>query len=232
MLKGVGMSDNKFNISVEQMGEAGMHFGHRISKRHPGMIPFIYGTRNTIHLIDLEKTAEKLNEALEFISKLGQEKKTILLVGTRIQVREITKKFAEDCNFFYVNSRWLGGTFTNFETIKKRLEYFRELKRKRDEGELEKYTKKERLDMTREIEKLEVRFGGIEKMTKLPDAIIVLSACENMSTIKEAQEKNIPVVAVTDTDANPKGIDYIIPANDDAVLSLQYILEKIKKAYA
>lgn len=218
-----------FNIKPEEMMQAGLHFGHRASKRHPKMQPFLYGTRNTVHIIDLAKTYEKLKEALGFIQELITDDKTLLFVGTKIQVKDLIKDTAKICNLPYVNERWLGGTFTNFGTVQKRVEYFKDLEKKKSEGELEKYTKKEKVKIERHLQRLEIKFGGLKNLTELPAAIFVLDMKKDALAIKEARKKGIKVIAIADTNVDPTLADYPIPANDDAISSVKYILEKVKE---
>lgn len=217
-------------ISVEEMTAAGVHLGHRVSRAHPKMKPYLYGTKNGVHIIDLEKTKEKLVAALKFIKGLVSENKTLFLVGTKIQVKEMTRAAAEECGFPYVNERWLGGTLTNFEIIKKRIDYFKDLEKKKAEGELEKYTKKERIEIDRELKKLERKFGGIKGLEKLPEAIFVLDMKKEALAVKEALAKGIKVIGIAHTNVDPNLADYPIPANDDAISSVKYILEKVKEA--
>jgi len=221
---------SKLNLNLEEMAEMGLHFGHRTSRIHPKMMPYIYGTRNTVHIIDLNKTAEKLEQALDFIQKLVSEDKILLLVGTKIQFKDLVKDIATKSNLPYVNQRWLGGTITNFEIIKKRIEYFKELERKKKDRELEKYTKKERSEMDKELKDLEAKFGGIKTLEKTPDAILVLDIKKDILAIREARKKGIKIIAIADTNVDPTLVDYPIPANDDAISSVKYILEKIKDA--
>lgn len=218
-----------FKLNPEEMAEAGLHFGHRTSRIHPKMKPYIYGTRNTVHLIDLEKTAEEFKKALKFIQKLISESKILLFVGTKIQIKDLVKNTAKDCDLPYIEERWLGGTFTNFGTIKKRLEYFKELERKKETGELAKYTKRERGKMDEELKDLEVKFGGIKNLEKLPDAVFVLDMKKDVLAAKEARKKGIKIVGITDTNIDPTLVDFLIPANDDAISSVKYILEKVKE---
>jgi len=220
---------DEFGIDIEEMAQAGVHFGHRASRIHPKMKPYIYGMRNTVHIIDLGKTAEKFKEALKFIQKLIAENKTLLLVGTKIQIKNLVKETAIECGLPYVVNRWLGGTFTNFEVIKKRVEYFKDLEKKMTEGEFEKYTKKERAKIDQELRNLEVSFGGIKDLTQLPDAVFVLDMKKDGLTVKEAIMEGIKVIAVSDTNTDPSLADYPIPANDDAISSVKYILEKVKE---
>lgn len=219
-----------FNIDLEEMAQAGVHFGHRTSRLHPKMAPFIDRVRNTVHIIDLKKTAEKLKEALKFIQQLTSEDKTLLLVGTKIQVKNLLKDIAKECQLPYVTERWLGGTFTNFETIKKRIKYFKELENKKKEGKLEKYTKKEKHKIEQELRDLEIKFGGIKNLERLPDAIFVIDMKKNALAVKEARRKGVKVIGICDTNVDPTLADYPIPANDDAISSVKYILEKVKEA--
>ncbi len=218
-----------FGISVEEMAKEGLHFGHKSSKIHPKMKPYLYGVRNGIHIIDLEKTKEKLGEALKFIRELISENKVLLVVGTKVQAKKLVKDFAKECGLLYVSERWLGGTFTNFGVIKKRIDHFKDLEDKKTKGELEKYTKKERGKIDLELKGFERKFGGIKDMEKLPDAIFVLSMEKDNIVIKEAKDKNIKIIAVSDTNTDPTSVDYSIPANDDALNSIKYILKKVKE---
>jgi small subunit ribosomal protein S2 len=216
------------NPGSDEMTEAGLHFGHRTSKVHPKMKQYIFAVKNGVHIIDLEKTKEKLDLALDFIKKLVEEEKMIVLVGTKIQFKNLVKEIAEEAKIPYITKRWLGGTFTNFKTIRKRIDYFKDLQERKEKGELEKYTKKERLNIDRELENLEDKFGGIKNVEKLPDAIFVLDMKKDGLAIKEAREKGVKVIAIADTNMDPSLADYVIPANDDAISSVKYILEKVK----
>jgi len=219
----------KFDINTEEMAKAGLQFGHRTSRVHPQMKPYIFGAKNTIHLIDLEKSAEKLREALDFIKKIISEKKTLLLIGTKIQIKDLVKQTAQECQLPYVNERWLGGTITNFETIKKRITYFKDLENKKKMGELAKYTKKERAKIDKELKDLEVKFEGIKNLEKIPEVIFVLDMKKDELAVKEAKKKGVSVIGIADTNINPKLADYSIPANDDAISSVKYILERVKE---
>jgi len=220
---------DKILPSLEEMLKAGVHFGHRISKWNPQMKPYIFTNRNGVHIIDLEKTREKLNEALKFAQKIKEKKGVILFIGTKISAKDITRQTAEKCRMPYVNERWLGGTLTNFKIISQRLEYFRDLEEKRKKGELKKYTKKEQHQFSVELQKLEKQFGGIKKMTKLPEALLVIDIQKEKLAVKEAKMKGVPIIGLCDTNSNPGLIDYPIPANDDAITSLKLILETIVK---
>ncbi len=220
----------EIKIDTEEMAQAGLHFGHRTSRVHPKIKPYLFGTRNNIHIIDLEKTAEKLKEALKFIQEIIAENKILLMVGTKIQTKDLVKEMAESLNLPYVNERWLGGTFTNFENIKKRIEYFKDLERKKAAGELEKYTKKERAKIDQELKDLGKKIGGIKAMEKLPDAILALDMKKDFLAVKEAREKGVKVIGVAHTNVDPNLADFPIPANDDAASSIKYILDKVKEA--
>ena len=218
-----------FNIDTEEMAKAGLHFGHKTSKANPKMKPYLYGVRNTIHIIDLEKTKEKLVQSLGFIKNLISENKILLVVGTKIQVKDLVKNFATECDLPYINERWLGGTFTNFGVIKKRIDYFKDLEKKKAEGELEKYTKKERAKIDKILKDSEKKFGGIKDLEKLPDAIFVLDMKKDALAVKEARMKGIKVIGIANTNIDPTLADYPIPANDNAISSVKYILDKAKE---
>ncbi|MDD2697061.1 MAG: 30S ribosomal protein S2 [Candidatus Pacebacteria bacterium] len=222
-------SSSNFGIKVEDMAREGLHFGHKTSKVHPKMKPYLFGVRNSIYIIDLEKTAEKLKEALKFIQDLISEKKVILLVGTKIQTKDMVKDVAKECDLPCVSERWLGGTFTNFENVRKRVEYFKDLENKKTTGELEKYTKKERANFDKELKKLELKFGGIRNLTQFPDAIFVLDVKKDVLAVKEAKAKGVKIIGLSDTSSDPTILDYPIPANDDAISSIKYILDKVKE---
>jgi small subunit ribosomal protein S2 len=203
--------------------KAGSHFGHRLSKRHPKMEPYIFMNKGGFHIINLEQTQIKLQEALDFAKKVVSNGGTILFLGTKKQAQSIVAKYAKECDIPYVNERWLGGTFTNFGEISRMIRKFTDLKRRKATGQLEKYTKKEKLDFDKEIEKLDRMVGGIEKMSKIPDAIFVIDTMRERTAVAEAIKKNIPIIAIVDTNVNPGVISYPIPANDDAVKSIEII---------
>jgi len=226
----IKIEKNKFNINTEEMAQHGLHMGHCTSRIHPKMKPYLDGVKGVVYIINLQKTAEKLEEALGFIQKIISENKTLLLVGTKIQTKELVKEFAIKCSLSYINERWLGGTFTNFEIIKKRVNHFKDLEKKKIEGELEKYTKKERIKIDKELKNLEIKFGGIKNMEKLPEAIFVLDMKKDNIAVKEAKIKGIKIIGISDTNVNPALADYPIPANDDAIPAIRYILEKLKEA--
>jgi len=224
------MAKENIKLSVEEMEKSGVNFGHKISKLHPKMKQYVAGIKNGVHLFDLEKTAKEFNKALVFVSKVVSEGKTIAFVGTKIQLRAIVQKAAEDCGIPYVTERWLGGTFTNFETIQKRVSYFKDLEKKKATGELEKYTKKERLDFDKEIALLKVKFEGVRNLSKLPEAVVIFGLDKDITCAREAKKKGIKIISIVDTNVNPDIVDYPIPANDDAISSVSYIIDKISQA--
>jgi small subunit ribosomal protein S2 len=215
---------------LEEMLEAGLHFGHRTSYWHPKMEPYIFDARNNVHVIDLETTQTMLKDALDYVKRVASRGGKVLFVGTKSQAKPIIKKQAEECGMPYVTERWLGGTFTNFSQIKKSIDRLKKLKKQRDKGELRKYTKKERLLILREIEDMEEKIGGIQDLTSLPDAVFVADVRQERTAVEEAIHTGLKVVAVCDTNANPKGVDYIIPANDDAVKSIEMVTELVAEA--
>lgn len=216
--------------TVEEMLKAGMHFGHRTSKWHPKMEPFIFTSRNGVHVIDLSKTKKCLKSALEYLEKAASEDKTILLVGTKTQVKDKLKKVALDAGVPYVNEGWLGGAVTNFLVIKKAIKKYKTLLEEKESGKLDRYTKKERISIDKEILRLEKKVGGLVNLTKTPDVVFVWDIREEETALTEAKKKDIPVVAVCDTNVNPKNVDYIIPANDDATKTINMILALVGDA--
>ena len=220
---------SEIKLVPEEMMEAGLHFGHKTSKIHPKIKPYLYGARNGVYIFDLDKTSEKIQEALDFIKDIISQGKTMVLIGTKVQIKGLTGEIGKEAGIPYINDRWLGGTITNFGMIKKRIDYFKELEDKRKSGELSKYTKKERAKFDREIEALEMKFGGIKNLTNTPDAIFVLDMKKDLLAVKEAKLKGIPVIGLADTNIDPTLADYPIPANDDAISSVRFILEKVKE---
>ena len=216
--------------SIEEMLKAGMHFGHRTSKWHPKMEPFIFTARNGIHIIDLAKSRKLLESALEFIKKFAAEGKTILFVGTKMQVKEPLRKAAEASGMPYVKEKWMGGSLTNFSVIKKLIKKYKDLIGDKEAGKLDKYTKKERLEIDREIAKLEMKVGGLVGLNRLPDAIFIWDIKQEKTALTEAKKKNIPIIGVCDTNANPADVNYIIPANDDATKTIKLILNLVQEA--
>jgi small subunit ribosomal protein S2 len=198
------------------MLEAGVHFGHQTRFWNPKMAPYIFGARNKIHIVNLEQTLAKYNEAMTFVRKLSANKGTILFVGTKRQAREIMAEEASRCTSPFVDQRWLGGMLTNFKTIKLSLKRLKEMELMCDDGSLDRLGKKEALMLTRELEKMHKSIGGIKDMASLPDALFVIDVGYHKIAITEASKLGIPVVAVVDTNHSPDGVDYVIPGNDDS----------------
>ncbi|MBI1908737.1 MAG: 30S ribosomal protein S2 [Deltaproteobacteria bacterium] len=215
---------------MKQMLEAGAHFGHQKGRWNPKMKPYIFGVRGGIHIIDLQKTVPMAHEACQFISRTVAHGGEILFVGTKKQAQEIVEAGAKRCGAFYVNNRWLGGTLTNFKTIKSSIDRLKEMEKKRDEGKLEGLTKKEKLWIEREIIKLTKALGGIKEMNKVPSCLFVVDPKKEHIALMEAKRLNIPVVALADTNCDPDGIDYLIPANDDALKAIRYFVERVAEA--
>jgi small subunit ribosomal protein S2 len=225
--KQAGRKSRVSEALAKEMMEAGVHWGHRKSNWNPKMKPYIFGLRNNIHIIDLEKTAQELEKALEFIKKTIKKEGKILFIGTRPQSQNLVEEVAKNCKMPYVVSRWVGGLLTNFKNIRKRIEYLIELEKNKASGELKKYTKREQLKIDEQIEKLKKKFEGVKNLENLPEAILVLSVKEQIGAIREARRKKIPIIALVDTDSDPSLIDYPIPSNDDAVSVLKFMLDKI-----
>jgi len=209
------------DVSMRQMLEAGIHFGHQTRFWNPKMAPYIFGDRSKIHIINLEKTLPLFNEAMNFIGRLAANNGTILFLGTKRAAREIIKQEALRCGMPYVDYRWLGGMLTNFKTIKNSIRRLKDLEKMAEETNFEQLSKKEIMGLRREMGKLERSLGGIKDMQALPDAMFVIDVGFEDIAIKEANKLGIPVIGVVDTNSNPEGIDYIIPGNDDATRAVQ-----------
>jgi len=204
------------SVTMRQMLEAGVHFGHQTRFWNPRMAPFIFGHRNKIHIINLEKTMAKYTEAMDFVRKLASNRGTIMFVGTKRQAREILAEEAQRAGMPYVDERWLGGMLTNFKTVKQSIKRLKEMEQMFEDGSNEKLSKKEALMASRELEKLQKSIGGIKEMGGLPDALFVIDVGYHKIAITEAQKLGIPVVAIVDTNHSPEGINYVIPGNDDS----------------
>jgi len=218
------------NLTLNDLLQAGVHFGHQKAKWHPKMRSFLFAERNGVHVIDLEKTLEKLQEASEFAEKIGQNGGSILFISTKSQAKNIIEKYATQAGMPYIKERWVGGLFTNYSNVGKLIKKYKSLKEQRDSGALSKYTKKEQVEFGKEIERLEKMVGGLEAMTKLPDAIFVVDAKREKTAILEAKKRKIPVISFADSNINPDMIDYPIPANDDAVNSIDLITRTIAES--
>lgn len=215
------------DVSMRDMVKAGVHFGHRTRFWNPKMAPYIYGDRQQIHIVNLEKTLPLYREAAQFLAKIVERKGTILFVGTKRVAREVIREQAELLGMPYVNYRWLGGMLTNFKTVRNSIKRLTELEEMAKNGTFEKLTKKEVLSLTREQAKLERSLGGIKDMKRAPDALFVIDVGHENIAIKEAKKLGIPVVAVVDTNSNPDDIDYIIPGNDDAYRAVRLYLKGV-----
>jgi small subunit ribosomal protein S2 len=217
-------------INMKQLLESGVHFGHQTRRWNPKMKPYIFGARNGIHIIDLQKTVRLIKIAYDFIVKTVSEGYPVLLVGTKKQAHESVVEESDRCGMFYVVNRWLGGTLTNFQTIKKSISRLKELERMKEDGSINRYTKKEILKMNRELEKLEKNLGGIKNMDELPGVLFVVDPKREKIAVKEAKKLGIPVVAIADSNCDPDEIDFLIPGNDDAIRAIRLICSKIADA--
>ena len=212
-----------FNITIKQLLEAGVHFGHPTKKWDPKMAEYIFTTRNGIHIIDLQKTVKKFEEAYTYVRYLSEAGGTILFVGTKKQAAESVKDEALKCGMYYVNVRWPGGMLTNFKTIRKSIARLNELERMQADGTFDLMPKKEAAKLLKEIEDLEKNYGGIKTMERLPDAIFVVDTRKERIAVLEAKKLGIPVIAILDTNCNPEDADYVIPGNDDAIRAIKLI---------
>ncbi len=208
-----------------EMLKAGLHFGHRTSKWHPKMDPYIFTSRNGIHIIDLEKTAKGIEKAADFIEEVVSRGGKVLFLGGKPQIKDMVKESAQEAKMPYVVERWLGGTITNFSIVSKGIKKYSKLKSQQEKGEWGKYVKKERLKLGKELERLEKKYGGLEGVERIPEVILVLDAKGENTAIAEARTKKVPVIALCDTNVNPEGIDYVIPGNDDSVKGVKLILD-------
>lgn len=218
------------SVTMKQLLEAGVHFGHQTRRWNPKMAPYIYGERNGIHIIDLRQTLEQINKTCETVENMVSSDGMILFVGTKKQAQGPIKTAAETAGMPYVNYRWLGGMLTNFSTIQKRVFYMKELERMEETGENRSLTKKERLLLSRELTKLQANLGGIREMGKLPQAIFLVDVNNETTAVKEAQRLGIKVIALVDTNCDPDPIDFVIPGNDDAIRSVELIAGAVAEA--
>lgn len=217
-------------ISMKQLLEAGVHFGHQTRRWNPKMAEYIFTDRNGIYIIDLQKTVKKVDEAYFFVRNLVAEGKTIMFVGTKKQAQEAVREEATRCGMFYVNQRWLGGTLTNFQTIRKRIDRLHELERMESDGTFEVLPKKEVAALLHEKEKLEKFLGGIKDMKNLPGALFIIDPRKERIAVAEARKLGIPIVAIVDTNCDPDEVDYIIPGNDDAIRAVKLLTAKMADA--
>ena len=218
------------SISMKELLEAGVHFGHQTRRWNPKMKAYIFGSRNGIHIIDLQKTVSLFATAYDFVVRTVAEGYPVLFVGTKKQAHEAVVEESERCGMFYVVNRWLGGTLTNFQTIRKSVSRLKELDAMKNDGSINRYTKKEAMKLEKELVKLEKNLGGIKNMDELPGAVFIVDPKKEHIAVKETKKLGIPLVAIADTNCDPDDIDYIIPGNDDAIRAIRLICSKIANA--
>jgi small subunit ribosomal protein S2 len=220
------------SVTMKELLEAGVHFGHQVRRWNPKMKEFIFGERNGIYIIDLQKTQRMFREAITFVTNLIAEDKgkTVLFVGTKRQAQDAIREESEKCGQYYVNQRWLGGLLTNFQTVQKSIKRLKDLEAMQTDGRYEKLTKKERIKLDRERESLNKNLSGIKSMTRLPDAVFIIDVKKEEIAVAEANRLGIPIVAVVDTNCSPEGIDYVIPGNDDALRAVRLFASRISDA--
>ncbi len=217
-------------VDMKQLLESGVHFGHQTRRWNPKMKPYIFGARNGIHIIDLQKTVRLIKTAYDFIGRTVAEGYSVLFVGTKKQAHDSIIEESERCGMFFIVNRWLGGTLTNFQTIRKSINRLKELESMKQDGSINRYTKKEALNMEKELFKLEKNLGGIKNMDELPGAVFVVDPKKEHIAVREARKLGIPVVAIADTNCDPDEIDFIIPGNDDAIRAIRLICSKVADA--
>lgn len=217
-------------ISMKQLLEAGVHFGHQTRRWNPKMKRYIFTERNGIYIIDLQKTVKKVEEAFNFVKEVAANNGTILFVGTKKQAQDSVKEEAERAGMYFVNQRWLGGTLTNFETIQKRIQRLKQIERMSEDGTFDVLPKKEVVNLNKELDRLEKFLGGIKDMKKVPDAMFIIDPRKERIAIAEAHKLKIPIVAIVDTNCDPDEIDYVIPGNDDAIRAVKLLTAKMADA--
>ena len=230
MIATMTQSQEETQVTMKALLEAGVHFGHQTKRWNPKMRPYIFGERNGIHIIDLHQTARLLAEAQEYLADLAAANGRIVFVGTKKQAQATIEHEARRCGMFFVNRRWLGGTLTNFVTIRSRLQYLRNLERQLLSGELNLLPKQEALAKEQELEKLQRSLGGLKELTQRPSAVVIVDPRREELAIKEASRLGIPIVALVDTNCDPDVVDYVIPANDDAIRSVRLIMSRLSDA--
>lgn len=218
------------SINMKELLEAGVHFGHQTRRWNPKMKPYIFGSRNGIHIIDLQKTVHLFQKAYDFIVETVADGYPVLFVGTKKQAHESIVEESERCGMFYVVNRWLGGTLTNYQTIKQSIKRLKDLEKMKEDGSINRYTKKEALKLEKDLFKLEKNLGGIKDMDKMPGAVFIVDAKKESIAVKEVKKLGIPLIAIADTNCDPDDIDYIIPGNDDAIRAIRLICSKIADA--
>lgn len=217
-------------VAMKQLLEAGVHFGHQTRRWEPRMAEYIFQARNGIHIIDLQKTSKKIDEAYAFVKEQAEEGKTVLFVGTKKQAQECIKEAAEKCGMYYVDQRWLGGMLTNFNTIKSRIKRLKDLEKMSEDGTFEVLPKKEVINLKKEMDKLESNLGGIKNMEEIPGVIFLVDPKKERNAVLEARKLNIPLVGIIDTNCNPEDLDYPIPGNDDAIRAVKLITDVMANA--
>lgn len=223
------MSNSKIPSLVEML-QAGVHFGHRTSKWHPKMKKYLFGSRQNIHIINLEETQKALEPALAFCRQIAMRGGTVLFVGTKKQAADIVEKAAQEAKMPYVTKRWLGGTLTNFSVIAQLIKRFKDLKRRHEKGELGKYTKLEQQKFSEQIKMLDEKIGGIQELNRIPDAVFIQDIHKDKTALAEAVRRGVKVIAICDSNVNPREIDFPIPANDDAVKSIELLVNLVAAA--
>jgi len=218
------------NVSMRDMLEAGVHFGHQTRFWNPQMAPYIFGDRNKIHIINLEKTVPLFNDALNFLGRMASNQGRILFVGTKRAASKIVREEAERCGMPYVDHRWLGGMLTNYKTVRQSIKRLKDLEKMSEDGSFDRVTKKEALNLTREMTKLERSLGGIKNMGGLPDALFIVDVGYENIAVNEANKLGIPVIGIVDTNNTPKGVDYVIPGNDDAIRAIKLYTSQVADA--
>jgi small subunit ribosomal protein S2 len=216
---------------MQDLLEAGVHFGHQVRRGHPKMQEYIFGVRDGVHIINLESSEKLLKEAAEYANKLGKEGKILLFVGTKKQAQPLVQAAVQEAKAPFISDRWVGGLLTNFDEVKKNIKKLQDLKEKKEKGELTRYTKKEQLLISRKLEKFDKVYGGVVDLEKLPDAIFLTDCVGEKTALAESLKVGIPVIAIADTNCNPLLLDYPIPGNDDATKSIKVILDTISGAY-
>ena len=217
-------------VSMKQLLEAGVHFGHQTRRWNPKMAPYIYMERNGIYIIDLQKTVKKIEQAYAFIREIAENNQSILFVGTKKQAQDAIKEEAQRIDMHYINARWLGGMLTNFKTMRTRVERLQQLRKMQEDGTFDMLPKKEVIKLTHEINKLEKYLGGVEDMKRLPGAIFIVDPKKERNAILDAKKLKIPVVAIVDTNCDPDEVDYVIPGNDDAIRAIKLICQTMANA--
>jgi small subunit ribosomal protein S2 len=219
-------------LELKSLLEAGAHFGHQTHKWNPKMKPYVYGERNGIYIIDLQQTVPMAQKAYDFIKKTAQSGKSVLFVGTKRQASQVVRDAADKCGAYHVTNRWLGGMLTNYKTIAQSIDKLRKVEKMKENGDFKLLTKKEQSKIEKEVQKLERNLGGIKNMRKVPGAVFVIDPNNERIAVKEANNLGIPVIAITDTNCDPEGVDYIIPGNDDAIKSITLFTDYFSSAVA